>query len=191
MKLLKYPLIAIFRLRWGYYHIHPSYIKFTISGDEFYFQNIKTGKINCDVVWVDNPESDDIKIEKQETKSGSVLISLLFRKMSKNISNKKISDWFSEKSKKLDYRPKLTDYTIQDFSKFKEQASEFANNRSWEVYDYKRSDGRFSMYKDCYTANIRNANTKKVICNRMLFGYKDENEHQEILNMFELHTGNT
>ena len=39
--------LMMLRVRWGYFHVHPHYIKFKMETDT-YFQNIKTGEICCD-----------------------------------------------------------------------------------------------------------------------------------------------
>lgn len=38
----------LLRLRWGYFHIHPNYMKFLVGEKESHFQNIKTGCIVSD-----------------------------------------------------------------------------------------------------------------------------------------------
>lgn len=39
------------KLRWAYFHVSPSYIKFTMSGSEYHFQNVKTGEIHSNYIW--------------------------------------------------------------------------------------------------------------------------------------------
>ncbi len=47
--------MALLKIRWFYFHISPSYVKFYGAlGEEYYFQNIKTGEIVCDFKWVDD-----------------------------------------------------------------------------------------------------------------------------------------
>ena len=52
MKLL---ITVILRLRWGYFHVNPRYIKFNIDG-ECHFQDMKTNTILSDYVWVETKE---------------------------------------------------------------------------------------------------------------------------------------
>ena len=46
-------IMTLVHLRWGYFHIHPSYIKFYMSSesDEAHFQHRKTGVIHSNFVW--------------------------------------------------------------------------------------------------------------------------------------------
>jgi hypothetical protein len=43
------------KMRWWYFHINPSYIKFYMDSEskEAHFQNIKTGQIHSNFVWVE------------------------------------------------------------------------------------------------------------------------------------------
>ncbi len=49
-------IMFLVKLRWAYFHIHPHYFKFTVNSEP-HFQNVKTGRIHSNYVWVDSPES--------------------------------------------------------------------------------------------------------------------------------------
>jgi hypothetical protein len=40
----------VLRLRWAYFHIHPSYMKFRMTETENHFQHKSTGRIHSDVI---------------------------------------------------------------------------------------------------------------------------------------------
>jgi hypothetical protein len=42
-------LIIFIKLRWIYFHIHPSYYKFKMSETECHFQNLKTNTIHSQI----------------------------------------------------------------------------------------------------------------------------------------------
>lgn len=49
--------MTMVKIRWAYFHIHPSYMKFKMSADsESYFQHSKTGEICCNFTWNDRAE---------------------------------------------------------------------------------------------------------------------------------------
>ena len=50
--LVKLLLICYIKLRWAVLHVHPHYMKFSMSTDsnECHFQNIKTGSIHSQLV---------------------------------------------------------------------------------------------------------------------------------------------
>tara|TARA_Y100001963_G_C6688228_1_gene403302 strand:- start:596 stop:799 length:204 start_codon:yes stop_codon:yes gene_type:complete len=50
-------LICYIKLRWWYFHLHPWYCKFSIEGDEYYFQNTKTGVIHSQIMIKFNEDS--------------------------------------------------------------------------------------------------------------------------------------
>ena len=49
-------VMFLVNLRWAYFHISPSYIKFYMDAErkEAHFQHVRTGQIYCNFVWVDN-----------------------------------------------------------------------------------------------------------------------------------------
>jgi hypothetical protein len=55
-KLLKMYVVTILKIRWWWFHVSPSYVKFTISADssEEYFQNVVTGEIVCNYTYIDD-----------------------------------------------------------------------------------------------------------------------------------------
>ena len=46
---MKLMLLKLYiNIRWAYFHLSPSHVKFSITSDgESYFQNVKTGEIKC------------------------------------------------------------------------------------------------------------------------------------------------
>ena len=51
------PLITFFvKCRWAYFHIHPGFVKFYVGpeNEEAHFQNIRTGELHSNLVWVDD-----------------------------------------------------------------------------------------------------------------------------------------
>ena len=56
MKIKKTLVMLIVHARWAYFHIHPDFVKFSISanGDvETHFQDVKTGEIHSNLKWID------------------------------------------------------------------------------------------------------------------------------------------
>lgn len=49
----KFIIMTLVKLRWIYFHIHPSYVKFYVDSacTEAHFQNIKTGVIHSNYTW--------------------------------------------------------------------------------------------------------------------------------------------
>ena len=50
---IKCLLVCYINLRWAVLHVHPHYIKFSMSNDsdECHFQNVKTGSIHSQLVF--------------------------------------------------------------------------------------------------------------------------------------------
>lgn len=48
-------IMFLVKLRWAYFHVSPSYIKFYVSNDsdEAHFQHVKNGSIHSNLVWGD------------------------------------------------------------------------------------------------------------------------------------------
>ena len=51
----KFFVMFLIKLRWSYFHVSPSYIKFGMGGgsDEYHFQNVNDGSIHSNFVWVE------------------------------------------------------------------------------------------------------------------------------------------
>ena len=45
-------LMSYVHIRWAYFHVSPSYMKFGID-KEAHFQNIKTGEVVSNYIWED------------------------------------------------------------------------------------------------------------------------------------------
>lgn len=57
--MIKLIVMFFIKLRWAYFHVNPSYLKFTLDNDA-YFQHSKTGVIHCNYSWNQRAkESDD------------------------------------------------------------------------------------------------------------------------------------
>lgn len=56
-KLRKISIMTLVWLRWAYFHLHPSYVKFYMTQDEAHFQHVKTGAIYSNFEWVDSEEA--------------------------------------------------------------------------------------------------------------------------------------
>jgi len=54
----KFLIMTLVKMRWIYFHIHPSYFKFTVNGEP-HFQNLKNNTIHSNYVWVDEPLKDE------------------------------------------------------------------------------------------------------------------------------------
>lgn len=59
-------LICFLKLRWAYFHVHPSYYKFSIEGTEFHFQNVKTGTLHSQITIEFNEDSPFYKGDNKE-----------------------------------------------------------------------------------------------------------------------------
>jgi len=60
-------IMALVRLRWAYFHMHPWYFKFYMDSDgkEAHFQHAKTGQIHSNLVWIDNPKLNKADVMKR------------------------------------------------------------------------------------------------------------------------------
>jgi len=47
-------------LRWAYFHVHPSYVKFWMDSEhtEAHFQHVKRGTLHSNLVWTDEPAKE-------------------------------------------------------------------------------------------------------------------------------------
>jgi hypothetical protein len=50
-------LLCFLKLRWWYFHICPWYVKFSIEGTEYYFQNLKTNTIHSQITPIFHEDS--------------------------------------------------------------------------------------------------------------------------------------
>jgi len=55
IKMIKFIVMAIIKLRWIYFHINPMYVKFYVdsSRSEAHFQHRLTGQLHSNFKWVD------------------------------------------------------------------------------------------------------------------------------------------
>jgi len=52
-----YLLRIVLKLRWWYFHLCPWYCKFSVEGNEYHFQNTRTGVIHSQIIINFNEDS--------------------------------------------------------------------------------------------------------------------------------------
>jgi len=60
-------LLCALKLRWWYFHLCPWYVKFSIEGTEFHFQNLRDNTIHSQVTIEFHEDSPFYKRNKEET----------------------------------------------------------------------------------------------------------------------------